>query len=148
MRRWRWIRTLRGEGVTRFLELGPDGVLTALARQCLDGDGNGGESFAVDWPAFFAASGARRVDLPAYAFQREHYWAAPGAGRPGWRPGWDSWSTRCWPPWSRWETETSGCSAAAYPHLNTRGLPGTCCYARGVLTARSAESRSRSDAPR
>ena len=98
------VRTLHGRGVRRFLELGPDGVLTALARQLLDGEedavfapalraGQGeAEAFAgflgqahvagavVDWPVFFAGSGARRAELPTYAFQRERYWVAPGTG--------------------------------------------------------------------
>ncbi len=96
------VRTLEREGVRRFLELGPDGVLTALARQAVEEDavlapalrarkpeaatfgGFLGRVHAtggtVDWPAFFA--GARRVDLPTYAFQREHYWLLPQA-RPG-----------------------------------------------------------------
>ncbi|MEV6766974.1 type I polyketide synthase, partial [Streptomyces sp. NPDC051105] len=97
------VRALQDEGVTRFLELGPDGVLTALARQAVDGDGavfasalrarkSEAETFAafvaqahlagvpVDWQAFYAGTGARSVDLPTYAFQRERYWLASGAG--------------------------------------------------------------------
>ncbi|MEV6766387.1 type I polyketide synthase, partial [Streptomyces sp. NPDC051105] len=98
------VRTLQAEGVTRFLELGPDGVLTALARQAVDEDTEAvfatvlrarhpeSETFAaflaqahlagvpVDWQAFYAGMGARRVGLPTYAFQRERYWLASGAG--------------------------------------------------------------------
>jgi acyl transferase domain-containing protein/acyl carrier protein len=98
------VRTLEREGVTRFLELGPAGVLTALARQSLDEEREAvlapalrarhpePETFAgfvgqahiagvpVDWPVFYAGSGARRVELPTYAFQRERYWVAPVTG--------------------------------------------------------------------
>ncbi|WP_435879565.1 KR domain-containing protein, partial [Streptomyces tirandamycinicus] len=111
---------LRATGVSVFLELGPDGVLTALAQQCLDNtdtddtDDTGeaadtGEAedvlavsalrkdrpeeaalltalarlhttgVRVDWSAFFAGTGARRVDLPTYPFQHERYWPRPAA---------------------------------------------------------------------
>ena len=32
----------------------------------------------VDWPAVFAGSDGRRVELPTYAFQRRRFWEAPG----------------------------------------------------------------------
>ncbi len=121
------VRWLRAQGVGSFLELGPDGVLSAMTRECLapDADGapadgapagdvladraaadrapaNGGEVLTavpalrgghpeartllgalaelwtrgveVDWGRAFAASDARRVRLPSYAFQRRRYW--------------------------------------------------------------------------
>ncbi|MEU8779589.1 type I polyketide synthase [Streptomyces sp. NPDC048606] len=103
------VHHLAGEGVETFLEIGPDGVLTALAQGVLDTGraaipalrADRPEEVAlttalarlhvrgapVDWDAVFAGRGARRVDLPTYAFQREEYWlraAAPtGRGRPG-----------------------------------------------------------------
>ncbi|MFF2620153.1 type I polyketide synthase, partial [Kitasatospora sp. NPDC058046] len=93
------VETLLAEGVTTFLELGPDGVLTAMGQEFLDGTAAGGraalvaaqrrdrsEEFAlasalaalhlrgvpVDWTAFHADG--HRVDLPTYAFQRGRYW--------------------------------------------------------------------------
>ncbi|MBP2337351.1 acyl transferase domain-containing protein/aryl carrier-like protein [Saccharothrix coeruleofusca] len=88
---------LRAGGVTRFLELGPDAVLTGLVRECATGEGvvavpglrRGrsetesvlaalGTLFAVgvevDWPALFPAAGAGRTPLPTYAFQHRRYW--------------------------------------------------------------------------
>ncbi|MCG8914996.1 SDR family NAD(P)-dependent oxidoreductase, partial [Actinokineospora sp. PR83] len=93
---------LAGNGVRTFLELGPDAVLTGMARESLpEGDAvmvaslrrDRDEATAiattladlhvhgvdVDWSAFFAGTGAGRVDLPTYAFQRERFWPEPAA---------------------------------------------------------------------
>ncbi|MFI0817941.1 type I polyketide synthase [Streptomyces sp. NPDC021098] len=96
------VRTLEAQGVTTYVELGPDGVLTAMAQDCLT---EGDAAFAatcrkdrpeaetvtaalaqayvrgaeVDWAAYFAGTGAHRVDLPTYAFQRRRYWPEAGA---------------------------------------------------------------------
>ncbi|MFI9236942.1 type I polyketide synthase [Streptomyces sp. NPDC053079] len=87
------LTTLRTLGTTTFLELGPDGTLTSLT----DGDGiaalrpNRPEAttlltalgtlhtrgLTIDWPTVFP--GARRIELPTYAFQRERYWLEPTA---------------------------------------------------------------------
>ncbi|MEV6183468.1 type I polyketide synthase, partial [Streptomyces sp. NPDC052015] len=99
------IRTLQNAGVTTFVELGPDGVLSAMGRDCVvDEEGTEPEfvpllrkdrtdALAVahglarlhvrhlspSWDALFDGSGAHRVELPTYAFQRKHYWAKPTA---------------------------------------------------------------------
>ncbi|MFF7077670.1 type I polyketide synthase, partial [Streptomyces lavendulae] len=90
------VTSLADLGVRTFLEVGPGGVLTAMAQDSLDAHAvavpllraDRAEGTAVttalahlhvhgvpvDWTTFFTGSGARRVDLPTYAFQREHYW--------------------------------------------------------------------------
>ncbi|GDY59342.1 hypothetical protein SVIO_099650 [Streptomyces violaceusniger] len=105
------VRTLEAQGVTAYIEVGPDGVLSAMAQDCLTEPVDDiaaqdtpapllvpvlrkdrpetqalvaalaeahvhGET--VDWRAFFAGRGARRVDLPTYAFQHRRYWLEPG----------------------------------------------------------------------
>ncbi|MEU5930696.1 type I polyketide synthase, partial [Streptomyces antimycoticus] len=103
------VRALEKLGVTSFLEVGPDGVLTAMAQDCLASDEDGGvaaftlvpalrknrpetqslttalaelhvHGTTVDWSTAFAGRDVRRVELPTYAFQRQRYWPkAPGA---------------------------------------------------------------------
>ncbi|MFI0816154.1 SDR family NAD(P)-dependent oxidoreductase [Streptomyces sp. NPDC021098] len=99
------VRQLHAEGVTRFLEIGPDGILTAMARQtapdattaaALRRDRSEATTLLTavaqlhttgaspDWAALFEGRGAHRVDLPTYAFQRSRYWlSAPVAGEGG-----------------------------------------------------------------
>ncbi|CAM5658297.1 hypothetical protein SLAVM298S_00002 [Streptomyces lavendulae subsp. lavendulae] len=100
------IRALEAAGVTTYLELGPDGTLSALAHDCvtdraaaafaptLRADRPEAQTLAtalarahvrgaaVDWHAHFAPARARRVDLPTYPFQRERYWPEPGTPLP------------------------------------------------------------------
>ncbi|MDH6114856.1 acyl transferase domain-containing protein/acyl carrier protein [Kitasatospora sp. MAP12-15] len=97
------VAALCSQGAMAFLELGPDGVLSALVRQTLGDDQDcvvapllrkdRPEESAlltalahlhvagvpVDWTQAFAGTGARRVDLPTYAFQHERYWPRPAA---------------------------------------------------------------------
>jgi len=93
------ITTLTDAGVTTFVELGPDAVLTGMAGEWADGvflpslrrehdeettvvaalAGVHVHGGTVGWPDFFAGTGARRVDLPTYPFQHEWYWPKPAA---------------------------------------------------------------------
>ncbi|MBO1419454.1 phosphopantetheine-binding protein, partial [Streptomyces sp. FH025] len=94
-------------GYTAFVEVSPDPVLTEALSRALDDRGlraeaavtgtfrrgDGGlrswtaglaalhvHGVPVDWAAVLG--GGSRVDLPTYAFQREHYWPQPPARRP------------------------------------------------------------------
>ncbi|WP_435874606.1 type I polyketide synthase, partial [Nocardia vinacea] len=105
----RGVDTLVASGVRRFLEIGPDAVLTAMTRQCLPEDIEAQSSVVagarrgraeveqlanclaqahavgvdVDWKVFFAARPVSRVSLPTYAFQRRRYWLETTVGTAG-----------------------------------------------------------------
>ncbi|RSO04189.1 polyketide synthase, partial [Streptomyces sp. WAC 05379] len=92
------VTTLYDHGIRTVVEIGPGGVLTALAQSVLaDRDdmtvqalqrsdrsepdalvaGIGtlhARGVSVDWEALFAGTGARRVPLPTYAFRQQRYW--------------------------------------------------------------------------
>ncbi|UJW29740.1 SDR family NAD(P)-dependent oxidoreductase [Saccharothrix sp. AJ9571] len=97
-------RTLLADGRRVFVEVSPHPVLTpgieetiedtgaaAAAVGTLRRDDGGldrfllslGEAYThgatVDWSTFFAGTGARRVELPTYPFQRQRYWLEAGA---------------------------------------------------------------------
>ncbi|MFF4085229.1 acyltransferase domain-containing protein, partial [Streptomyces sp. NPDC001777] len=100
------IATLHARGVTTYLELGPDPVLTSLVRDALDGRGSAVAAACVlqrdkdevrslpralavafvsgtetDWAPLLGAG--RRIGLPTYAFQRKRYWIdVPGLTAP------------------------------------------------------------------
>nr|WP_062213686.1 type I polyketide synthase [Streptomyces sp. NBRC 109706] len=101
------VTALRATGVTRYLELGPDGVLCGMAQETVsdgvfapllrrDRDEAGTALAAIGrlWTAgadielakVFTGRTGRVVDLPTYAFQHQLYWPKPPAGAVG-----DSW---------------------------------------------------------
>ncbi|MFF5175158.1 SDR family NAD(P)-dependent oxidoreductase [Micromonospora sp. NPDC000089] len=101
------VAALRAAGADTFLEVGPQSVLTALTAEILpdddtvvatavqrrDRDETGAllaglaelhvHGVQVDWAPWFAGTGATRVDLPTYAFQRQRYWPEAGGGWTG-----------------------------------------------------------------
>ena len=98
------VAALAAEGVTVFLELGPDGTLSGLGAAVLGEDGGPGAVFvpvlrpdrpapvavlnslanvhvagvSVDWAAVLPAG--QRVGLPTYAFRHQRFWPRPGRG--------------------------------------------------------------------
>jgi len=96
------IRTLNELGANTFLELGPGGVLTSMAQDCLPEPADNTtfiptlrndapethtamaalaqlhvHGVPVNWATLFTGTGGRRVPLPTYAFQHQHYWLQP-----------------------------------------------------------------------
>ncbi|WP_417803695.1 SDR family NAD(P)-dependent oxidoreductase, partial [Streptomyces coerulescens] len=100
------VHTLAAQGIRAHLELGPDGVLSPLVDETLTDPETiavpllragrpeelslitglarlhtASTAGTVDWAALYQGTGARRVDLPTTAFERQPYWPT-GTGRP------------------------------------------------------------------
>ncbi|MET7677279.1 SDR family NAD(P)-dependent oxidoreductase [Streptomyces seoulensis] len=95
-------RALEAEGVRTFLELGPDGVLSAMGQDFLDAGSllvpvmRGGRpephtavtalahahvrGVPVDWRALFGKDTGPAAELPTYPFQRRRHWLMEGPG--------------------------------------------------------------------
>ncbi|MEV0364691.1 type I polyketide synthase [Nocardia fusca] len=94
-------------GVRRFIEIGPDAVLSVMTRQCLAGTPEVESrstvvttarrstdeptwfvsalaqahvaGIRVDWVTLYTGRAISRVPLPTYAFQHQRYWLEPAA---------------------------------------------------------------------
>ncbi|MDV9193186.1 beta-ketoacyl synthase N-terminal-like domain-containing protein, partial [Streptomyces sp. SR27] len=98
------VRVLEERGVVRYVELGPDAILTALARQSLSGPAvlapalrRGGDEAATFGAALARLhvgglsptnwrpdrTPAHPEDLPTYPFRQDHFWLTRRAERTG-----------------------------------------------------------------
>lgn len=92
------IQSLEAFGVTTFLEIGPDGVLSSMGPHCIKMErdyswllsikkqesaskqmlkslaGLFEAGYEIDWQAFYANREQPLMQLPTYAFQREKHW--------------------------------------------------------------------------
>jgi acyl transferase domain-containing protein/aryl carrier-like protein len=152
------VEHLHREGVTTYLEVGPDAVLTALTHEILadtgtpialipllrrdrdDGDSIAGAlaqarlaGIRVDWSAAVGESGRERLILPTYPFQRRRYWL--DAGAPGSQ---DGTGKEAW----FWEAATRGDSHAlgAALGLDDRRLTSLAAVLPAIAAWRRAES--------
>lgn len=82
------VSELQNEGVSAFVEIGPSAFLSthvpgtiatsSHVNKLLDALGQlWVRGIQVDWRAVFKDTGANRVDLPVYSFQRRRYWLDP-----------------------------------------------------------------------
>nr|AIE12090.1 putative cis-AT type polyketide synthase module B4B [uncultured bacterium] len=92
------MQTLHNEGVTTYLELGPQPTLSGMGAECIPAEASASwlpslrrrhdewsvllgslgrwyvQGRKVDWDGFEAPYSGRRVFLPTYPFQRRSYW--------------------------------------------------------------------------
>lgn len=103
------IQYLKEQGHDLFLECGPRSTLCSLARQQFTPDhpcsaiptlGGSNENntewatllfavgslwqngISIDWDAFYANENRRRIPLPTYPFERQHFWVDPATVAP------------------------------------------------------------------
>jgi acyl transferase domain-containing protein len=98
------VAAMRAAGVRTFIEIGPDAVLSALGWPTATDTGEAwlpalrrgrdeprtllraaaaayARGVPVRWASFFTGTGAHRVDLPTYPFQRQRYWLDGGTSQ-------------------------------------------------------------------
>ncbi len=101
------VRYLEAAGVTRFLEIGPDGVLSAMVSECLSEQSESRvllgtsmrakrpetavlmkliseahvDGIPIDWHTQFTHTNTPPTKLPTYPFQRQRYWLEAGVGK-------------------------------------------------------------------
>ncbi len=98
------VTAMADAGAVRLAEIGPDAVLTPMVVSTLEAADSAAAALvlarrehadigsvtagvaglfvwgaAVNWRAVYAGSGATRIPLPTYAFQRRRYWMPDGA---------------------------------------------------------------------
>ncbi|OWV12365.1 polyketide synthase [Micromonospora wenchangensis] len=138
------VAALAARGVTRFVEIGPDSVLTAMAADSVDGaaciplqrrDRDQVTAYAtgmarawttgvdLDWSAI--NPGGRPVDLPTYAFQHQRYWIEPEAGS---GTGTDAADGGFWDAVDRGDTDVLADGLGVAPGVVTEVLPGLAAW--------------------
>jgi acyl transferase domain-containing protein/SAM-dependent methyltransferase len=98
------VKTLQEQGVKVFLEIGPNPVLLGMAQRCVQEERQSWlpslrsgrrdwlqmlqslqelyvAGLEIDWARFDSDYPRRRVALPTYPFQRQHYWLDQGPRR-------------------------------------------------------------------